>query len=54
MPKSFVNSPDAAVVESLEGLLLTQPHLRRLDGFPRVSSADRLGRSLPAKGSLSL
>lgn len=44
MSKKLLNSPQAAVNDMLEGLVQTVPHLRRLDGFPDVSSAETLMR----------
>lgn len=34
--KEFLNSADSLVLDSLEGLISTYPHLGRLDGFPHV------------------
>ena len=34
--KQLVNAPGDAVVEALEGFLLANPHLARLDGLPDV------------------
>lgn len=36
MYKQLVNSADAVVVEALEGFLLANPQLARLDGLPDV------------------
>ncbi len=36
MQKQLVNSADAVVVEALEGFLLANPQLARLDGLPDV------------------
>ena len=36
MSKKLLNAPGDAVVEMLEGLVASQDHLRRLDGFPHV------------------
>lgn len=34
MAKSFLNAPETLVTDALQGFLLTQPGLTRLDGFP--------------------
>lgn len=34
--QKFVNDPKDAVIEMLEGMVATIPHLKRLDGFPEV------------------
>jgi dihydroxyacetone kinase len=34
--KSLINRPEDVVLESLEGLCETTPHLRRLDGYPAI------------------
>lgn len=39
--KSFLNSPETLVVESLDGLLSAQQHLARLDGQPNVSASSQ-------------
>ncbi|GFR46028.1 hypothetical protein Agub_g7302, partial [Astrephomene gubernaculifera] len=34
--KKLINSPETAVVDSLEGLVLTYGHLQRLEGWPKI------------------
>lgn len=36
MGSAFINKPKDFVVESIEGLVASVPHLQRLDGFPQV------------------
>ena len=38
MASYFINRPDDFVLESIEGAVASVPYLRRLDGFPEVSS----------------
>ena len=34
----MANAPETLVQEALDGLVLTHPHLTRLDGYPDVSA----------------
>ena len=34
----FINRPNDSVLESIEGAVASVPYLRRLDGFPEVTS----------------
>lgn len=40
--RKFINSPDAAVTEAIQGLVACTPYLRRLDGFPHVRTLNKL------------
>ncbi len=38
MVSYFINRPNDFVLESIEGAVASVPYLRRLDGFPEVTS----------------
>jgi hypothetical protein len=45
MASHLINTPSTTVTDSLDGLLLSAPHLRRLDGFPDVRDSSQSARN---------